>query len=225
MRSTDFHRRRPDGNGLGERALASVRVLRVWALVWAGNLVGALGTALLLLFAGHHLLGNGQVGAAALRTAEVKATLPFFRALLLGVLCNTLVCLAVWLSLSSRSPAHRAILIVLPIAAFVAAGFEHAVANMYFIGFGLMIKMLASDAFWQISHLSPSSFPHLGIAGFAHNLAAVTAGNIIGGAVFVAGVYWVLYRRPPHHEKEAGFVRPLPREVADRSATSPPQIR
>src|SRR3954469_2043467 len=176
--------------------LEARRVLRAWGLVWIGNLAGALGTALLVLLAGHHLLGGGQVGVTALRTAEAKAALPFDRAVILGVLCNTLVCLAVWLSLSSRLPAHRVIVILLPIAAFVAAGFEHAVANMYFIGFGLLIKQVAAESFWQAVRLEPAAFPELCLADFARNLIAVTIGNVAGGAVLVAGVYWVLYRRP-----------------------------
>jgi formate transporter len=85
---------------------------------------------------------------------------------------------------------------VLPIAAFVAAGFEHAVANMYFVGFGLMVKHAAPDAFWAMAQAAPSRFPALTLGGFAHNLAAVTIGNVIGGAVLVAGAYWLLYRRP-----------------------------
>lgn len=171
-------------------------ILRAWTLVWIGNLAGAFGTAVLVLLAGHHLLGGGQVGVMALRTAEAKAALPFGRAAILGVLCNTLVCLAVWLSLSSRLPAHRLLVVVLPIAAFVAAGFEHAVANMYFLGFGMLIKLVAGEAFWSAAGIAPTSFPQLGIAGAARNLIAVTVGNILGGAVFVAGVYWLLYRRP-----------------------------
>jgi formate/nitrite transporter len=176
--------------------LNALRVLRVWTLVWIGNLIGSLGVALLALLAGHHLFGGGQVGLTALRIAEAKAALPFARAVVLGMLCNTLVCLAIWLSLSSRLPAHRAILTVLPIAAFVAAGFEHAVANMYFLGFGLMVKDAAPEAFWSMAQVTPSRFPALTFGGFAHNLAAVTIGNVIGGAVLVAGAYWLLYRRP-----------------------------
>lgn len=171
------------------------RVLRAWGLVWIGNLVGALGTAMLVFLAEHHLFGAGQVGLTALRTAETKAALPFGRALMLGILCNTLVCMAVWLSLSSRLPAHRMIVTVLPIAAFVAAGFEHAVANMYFIGFGLMIKAGAADTFWQAVRFDAAAFPALDFAGFARNLTAVTIGNVMGGAMLVAGVYWLLYRR------------------------------
>lgn len=176
--------------------LAARRVLRAWGLVWTGNLVGSLGTALLVLLAGHHLFGAGQVGLTALRTAEAKAALPLGRAFLLGVLCNTLVCLAIWLSLSSRQPAHRFLVVVLPIAAFVAAGFEHAVANMYFLGFGLLIKAAGTDGFWQAVGVSPAAFPQLGLLGSARNIAAVTLGNVAGGAVLVAGVYWLLYRRP-----------------------------
>ncbi len=176
--------------------LALPSILRAWSLVWIGNLAGALGTALLVLLAGHHLFGGGQVGVMALRTAEAKAALPFGRSVILGVLCNTLVCLAVWLSLSSRLPAHRLIVVVLPIAAFVAAGFEHAVANMYFLGFGWMVKEFAGAEFWQSTGLDASAFPHVGMTGGARNLAAVTIGNVAGGAVFVAGVYWLLYRRP-----------------------------
>jgi formate/nitrite transporter len=176
--------------------LQAVRVLRVWALVWIGNFIGSLGIALLVLLAGHHLFGAGQVGLTALRTAEAKAVLPFDRAFVLGMLCNMLVCLAIWLSLSSRLPVHRVILIVLPIAAFVAAGFEHAVANMYFIGFGLMVKYTASGAFWDMTHATPAMFPGLTFTGFAVNLTAVTVGNIVGGAMLVASAYWLLYRRP-----------------------------
>ena len=172
------------------------RILRAWSLVWIGNLAGAAGTALLVLLANHHMFGGGQVGVTALRTAEAKAALPFGQAVILGVLCNTLVCLAVWLSLSSRLPAHRLVVVMLPIAAFVATGFEHAVANMYFLAIGLMIKAGAAESFWQAVHFQPDAFPNLGLAGSARNIVAVTIGNILGGAVFVAGVYWLLYRRP-----------------------------
>lgn len=170
-------------------------ILRAWSIVWAGNLVGAVGTAGLVLLAGHHLFGGGQVGEMALRTAEAKAALPFGRAVLLGVLCNTLVCLAVWLSLSSRLPAHRLLVVVLPIAAFVAAGFEHAVANMYFLAIGLLIRDFGGEAFWTAVRLDAAGLAHLGYARAASNLVAVTLGNILGGAVFVAGTYWLLYRR------------------------------
>lgn len=178
------------------RRLSTFRLLRAWALVWIGNLLGAVGTAILVFLAGHHQFGGGLIGLTALQTAASKSALPFDQALLLGVLCNVLVCLAVWLSLSTRQSAHRALLTMLPIAAFVASGFEHAVANMYFISFGLLIKAEAAPAFWQAIHSAPENFAALSLAGFADNLAAVTIGNIVGGAVLVAGVYWMLYLRP-----------------------------
>lgn len=181
--------------------LKALRVLRVWTLVWISNLVGSLGVALLALLAGHHLFSGGQIGVMALRIADAKASLPFERAVVLGMLYNTLMCLAIWLSLSSRLPAHRAILTVLPIAAFVAAGFEHAVANMYFFGFGLLVKHTAHEDFWVAVQLAPSRFPALTLAGFVHNLAAVTISNVIGGAFLVAGAYWLLYRRPEPEDR------------------------
>jgi formate transporter len=178
------------------RRLSTIRVARAWALVWIGNLIGSMATALLVFLAGHHQFGGGLVGQSALQTAAAKSALPFETALLLGILCNVLVCLAVWISLSTRQPAHRVLLTMLPIAAFAASGFEHVVANMYVISFGLLIKTQAASSFWQGIHLSPEAFAGLSLAGFARNLAAVTIGNAIGGAVLVAGAYWMLYLRP-----------------------------
>jgi len=179
-----------------DRKLSTFRLLRAWALVWIGNLVGAVSTAVLVFAAGHHQFGGGVIGLNALQTATAKSALPFDQAFLLGILCNVLVCLAVWLSLSTRLSAHRALLTMLPIAAFVASGFEHAVANMYFLSFGLLIKYEAAPPFWQAVHSTPENFSALTFVGFAHNLTAVTIGNIVGGAVLVAGVYWMLYLRP-----------------------------
>ncbi len=178
------------------RRLSTVRVVRAWALVWIGNLIGSVSTAMLVFLAGHHQFGGGLVGLSALQTAAAKSALPFDKALLLGILCNVLVCLAIWISLSTRLPAHRALLVMLPIAAFVASGFEHAVANMYVISFGLLVKIQAGSSFWQVIHSSPEAFAGLSLAGFARNLAAVTIGNVIGGAFLVAGAYWMLYLRP-----------------------------
>ena len=178
------------------RRLATARMLRVWALVWVGNLVGAVSTAILVFLAGHHRFGGGLVGLNALQTAAAKSALPFGEALLLGIMCNVLVCLAIWISLSARQPAHRVLLTMLPVAAFAASGFEHVVANMYFISFGLLIKTEAAATFWQAISSSPDVFAGLSFAGLLHNLTAVTIGNLLGGAVFVAGVYWLLYLRP-----------------------------
>lgn len=176
--------------------LSTAHVVRAWCLVWFGNLAGAVSIAVLAFLAGHHQFGRGLVGLSALQTAAAKSGYAFDKALLLGILCNVLVCLAVWVSLSTRLPAHRAMLTMLPIAAFAAAGFEHLVANMYFIPFGLLIKSQAAPAFWEAIHSSPGNFAALSLAGLLKNLAAVTIGNFIGGAVLVAGTYWTLYLRP-----------------------------
>jgi formate transporter len=189
------------GNNLIVMAWASRRVstgllLRNWLVVYAGNFVGSVGTALLVYLGGQHLFGAGAVGAAALATANAKTGLGFVQAVALGTLCNALVCLAVWLTLSARTVADKVLAIVPPIAAFVAAGFEHSVANMYFIPTGLFIKAGAPAAFWtHIGHV-PADYPDLTWPRFLlHNLLPVTIGNIIGGAVLVGIVYWFVYLR------------------------------
>jgi len=174
------------GNNLIAMAWAAGRlrtgdVLRNWAWVYAGNLLGALGTVALVLLAGIHQLGDGALGETAIRIARAKAGLDPVQAVARGVLCNVLVCLAVWLCMGARSVADKILAIVFPISAFVACGFEHSVANMYFLPVGMA---LAS------SGAAPIPF-----ADAAGNLALVTAGNIVGGTVLVAMVYWFVYLR------------------------------
>ena len=189
------------GNNLVVMAWASRRVstgllLRNWLVVYAGNFVGATGTAILVYLGGQHLFGSGAVGAAALATADAKCGLGFVQAVALGTLCNALVCLAMWLTLSTRTVADKILAIVPPIAAFVAAGFEHSVANMYFIPTGLFIKAGAPEAFWTEIGKTAADYPNLTWHNFVvHNLVPVTIGNIIGGAVLVGIVYWFVYLR------------------------------
>jgi formate/nitrite transporter len=189
------------GNSLIVMAWASRRVstgtlLRNWLIVFAGNFVGAAGTAALVYLAGTHRGGSGAVGATALAIAHAKLELGFTQAVALGVLCNALVCLAVWLTLSARTTTDRILAIVPPISAFVAAGFEHSVANMYFVPFGLLITTF-DPGFAAGAGAAGRPLTTLTWAAFVRdNLLPVTAGNVLGGAVLVGLVYWFVYLRP-----------------------------
>jgi formate/nitrite transporter len=157
-----------------DRRIATRAMLRAWGIVYLGNFAGALGMALLV--AGSGVL-NGASGELAIRIAEAKMALPPLEALLRGVLCNALVCLAVWLTFAAHSVAGKILAILWPITAFVALGFEHSIANMYLIPVGLL---LGAEG---------------GLAGLIANLVPVTLGNIAGGAGGVALAYWAAYRR------------------------------
>jgi formate/nitrite transporter len=186
------------GNNLIVMAWAGGRVgtlamLGNWALVYAGNFVGGLGVALAAYGARLHEAGGGAVGATALGIAAAKLQLGFVQAVLLGILCNVLVCLAVWLAYSARSTTDRMLVVVPPIAAFVAAGFEHSVANMYFVPFALFLAAL-DPGFLAAQGLDARALTWSGF--LARNLVPVTLGNVIGGALLVGGVYWFVYLRP-----------------------------
>jgi formate transporter len=194
------------GNTLLVMAWASGRVptralLRNWALVFAGNFAGAVATALLVALGGTHRAGSGAFGTAALAIAHAKLQLGFAQAVALGILCNGLVCLAVWLTLSARSTADRVLAIVPPIGTFVAAGFEHSVANMFFVPYALVVA--AVDPAFAAAHADPAVLATLGWGRFiAGNLAPVTLGNVIGGAGLVGAAYWFVYLRPRAAKEE-----------------------
>jgi formate transporter FocA len=197
------------GNTLIVMAWASGRltlfdVIRNWAIVFSGNFAGAVATAGVVFLAGQHTFGGGAVGAAALGIAQAKMQFGFVQAIALGMLCNALVCLAVWLTLSARSTTDRILALLFPVAAFVAAGFEHSVANMYFLPVGLLVKDLAAPEFWTAIGAGPDHYARLTWGAFMHrNLLPVTIGNVIGGAGMVGATYWFVYLRP-------GQRRPLP---------------
>lgn len=170
-------------------------VLRAWALVYVGNFVGAAATAVLVFLSDLYGHGGGAVGVAALAAAQTKAVLPFVPALVHGILANVLVCLAIWLCYSARTTTDKILAIVPPISAFVAAGFEHSVANMYVLPFGLLVKEWAPSSFWTAIGKNPSAFDDLTWLSIASNLIPVTIGNVIGGGVLVGAVYWFVYLR------------------------------
>jgi formate transporter FocA len=187
------------GNNLVIMAWASRKVttgqlLRNWIIVYCGNFVGAILTALMIYLTEIYLLGGGSQGQLALNIANEKVGLAFLPALVRGVFCNVLVCLAIWLCTSARSDSDKVLLIIPPITAFVACAFEHSVANMYFIPQALFIRAWAGSEFWMSIGQSPLDFPNLTWGNFfVSNLLPVTIGNIIGGAVMVGLVYWAIY--------------------------------
>lgn len=177
------------------RKISTMALIRNWVLVYAGNFVGSVGTAFLVFLSRQYELGGGSVGLAALGTAVAKVNLSFVQAFALGVLCNALVCLAIWMTFSARSTIDKIAAILFPIAGFVTAGFEHSVANMYFVPIGILVKNLdpgfASATGLDLSRLTWHDF-------LLHNLVPVTLGNIVGGSVLVAVVYWFVFLRRVH---------------------------
>jgi formate/nitrite transporter len=189
------------GNNMLVMAWASGKVttravLLNWVISFAGNFFGAITTASLMFFTAQYTFGEGAVGLAALNTANAKTSLAFIPALTLGIMCNALVCLAVWMSFSARTNIDRVVTVIPPIAAFAAAGFEHSIANVYFISTGLFIKIGAPDSFWKAIGRTAADFPELTWRNFfVGNLVPVTIGNIIGGSIMVGAVYWFVYLR------------------------------
>lgn len=189
------------GNNMIVMAWASGRVdtralLTNWSIAFVGNCLGALATAVIMFFTNQYSFGAGAVGLTALNIAESKTGLSLIPAVTLGIMCNALVCLAVWMCYAARTTIDRVVTAVPPIAAFVASGFEHSIANAYFIPLGLFIKAGAPDSFWTTIKSSPTQFPTLTWGHFLFsNLLPVTIGNIIGGSAMVAAVYWFVYLR------------------------------
>ena len=185
------------GNNFLVMAWASGRIstwelMRNWLLIYSANFAGALGLVLLVFLSQHWQAAGGAVGANAVKIAYAKVALPFAEAFFKGILCNILVCLAVWLAVAGRSVIDKIFAIIFPVSAFVAAGFEHSVANMYFIPLGILLR--------DSSHLA--NMEMLTWAGLFSNLVPVTLGNIIGGGVMVAAVYYLVYcRRSNEPEK------------------------
>ena len=161
-----------------ENKVTTMQLLRNWCFVYIANFLGAIGAAILMYWSGALSIGGSAVAETALNIAVYKINLDPTQALVRGILCNALVCLSVWLCFAARDVASKVLVIVFPISAFVALGFEHCIANMYFIPLGMLI-----------------GGSEITIADFLGNVIPVTVGNIIGGSLFVAFVYWVVYLR------------------------------
>jgi formate/nitrite transporter len=180
------------GNNLLVMAWASGRIttaelIRNWLIVYAANFAGAIGLACLVYFSAHWQMHDGAVGVNIVKIAAAKVAIPFWEAFFKGILCNILVCLALWLALAGRSVVDKIYAIVFPTSAFVAAGFEHSIANMYFIPLGIVVQ----------GHFPAAASQALTWTGLISNLIPVTLGNIAGGGVMVATVYFLVYRHQP----------------------------
>ena len=191
------------GNNLIVMAWASGKVtsraiFRNWVIVYLGNFLGAVLTAVLVFFTRQHTFGGEAIGVAALRIAAGKLDYTFLQAVALGTLCNALVCMAIWLTYSARSTLDKIVAIIFPITAFVAAGFEHSIANMYFIPYALLIRNFDPEFVSKVSGRVPNLDNLTWSSFFIDNLIPVTIGNIIGGTVLVAAVYWSIYLRGRH---------------------------
>ena len=174
------------------KKISTLALLRNWLIVYIGNFVGSIGTAIIIVISKQYTFANGELGKMMLSIANGKVQLGFLEAIALGTMCNALVCLAVWLTFSARSTTDKIMSIIFPITAFVAAGFEHSVANMYFIPVALLLKAIdpsfAASTGLDISHLTWGAF-------LINNLLPVTIGNIIGGTILVGAAYWGIYLR------------------------------
>jgi formate transporter FocA len=172
------------------------KLLRNWGIVYLGNFVGSVLAAVTMFLTRQYTFANGALGLNILNIAESKSNLDFLQAVTLGVICNALVCLAVWLTFSAGSTTDKILAIIFPITAFVAAGMEHSVANMYFIPIGLLVKNFGGTSFFESIGKTSLDFPNLTPGNFfVGNLLPVTIGNIIGGAVMVGLIYWFIYLR------------------------------
>ncbi|HRT32564.1 MAG TPA: formate transporter FocA [Anaerolineae bacterium] len=182
------------------KKISTTQLLRNWGIVYVGNFVGSVLTALIMYFTRQYTFGNGAVGLTALNIANTKSSLEFIPAVALGIMCNALVCMAVWLCFSAHSTTDKILSIIFPISGFVAAGFEHSVANMYFIPVGLFIKQFDPTVFQLPAFVDAGkTLADYGALTwgnfFLKNLLPVTIGNVIGGALMVGGVYWFIYLR------------------------------
>lgn len=170
-----------------EGCLSTRDVLRDWLIVGIGNFIGAGALAVLVFLSGHPGMNEGEIARSAVQIAAAKCALPFWEAFFRGVLCNLLVCMAIWMAMAGRSVIDKAVAILFPISAFVAAGFEHSIANLYFIPLGMLLRDGLADPV--------AGAEVIGWVGMARNLVPVVLGNLIGGSVLVALVYHLIYRR------------------------------
>ncbi len=176
------------------------QMLKNWVVVYIGNFIGSILVAVLIIGSGLLTTSGGALGATAIKVASAKASLTFGQAVIRGILCNILVVLAVWFAVGAQDFISKIWACWFPIMLFVLAGFEHSIANMYFIPVGIMAK--ANAQFAQVSGLTAEALANINWGTFlVNNIIPVTIGNIIGGAVIVSWVYWYVYKGSKKEEK------------------------
>ncbi|MCX7695473.1 MAG: formate/nitrite transporter family protein [Caloramator sp.] len=171
------------------------KMFKNWFFVYFANLIGSVLIAYLIFASGGLDVNGGKLGAYALKVAAYKGSLPFYRAFVSGILCNILVCIAVWMSYGAKDVIHKIFAVWFPIMAFVVAGYEHCVANMYYFSIGLFAK--TNPAYAEIGHFTPEKLSHISVASMISNLIPATLGNIVGGAVCIALMYYLALKRIP----------------------------
>ena len=177
--------------------ISTFQMLRNWVVVYCGNFVGAIFIVLVIWFSGQTMAANGQWGLTILNTAQHKIHHMWFEAFCLGILCNIMVCIAIWMTYAGKTLTDKAFIMILPIALFVASGFEHSVANMFMIPMGIITAHFSSPEFWQAINIDPQQFADLDLYHFVvKNLIPVTLGNIVGGGCCIALTLWSINR--PH---------------------------
>ncbi|MFT6986597.1 MAG: formate transporter [Psychromonas sp.] len=182
--------------------ITTMQMLKNWTVVYFGNFVGATFLVFLIFFAGLYNADNGQWGLTALNIAQHKLHHSFTEAVALGILCNIMVCLAIWMAFGARSVTDKMFAVLLPVAMFVSSGFEHCIANMFMVPIGILIQHYGSPEFWLSIGHNASEFADITTLNFLiNNLIPVTLGNIIGGGVIVGLMHWMIYLRPAQKNK------------------------
>lgn len=170
------------------------QLMKNWTVVYLGNLAGSVLLVAIMLSTRQYMEDGGQLGLNAMAISQHKLHHTFLQAFSLGLMCNILVCLAVWMTFSARSLTDKVMVLVLPVAMFVSSGFEHCIANMFQVPMAIGIKNFAPEAFWQMTGANIADYADLNMMDFIiNNLIPVTLGNVVGGGVFVGMWYWLIY--------------------------------
>lgn len=184
-----------------EKRINLAQILKNWIIVYASNFIGAFVIAILITGSGLLSTNSGKLGGYAIKIASYKGGLTFLQGLSSGILCNILVCIAVWGAYAAKDIVSKIAIIWFPIMAFVLSGFEHSIANMYYFSIGIMAKLNPNMV--DISHVG-EKIANVSLGHMIRNLVPVTLGNIVGGVIFVGVAYWVSYRSSPVTDSAKG---------------------